>query len=55
LLGNTSKPDVWSMIDDPAAAKASVEKLRRYAIQTVYPGHGKPFAIEAFLNRYQPK
>ncbi len=55
LLGNVGKPDVWTMIDDPVAAKASVEKLRRYTIQTVYPGHGKPFAIETFLNHYQPK
>jgi glyoxylase-like metal-dependent hydrolase (beta-lactamase superfamily II) len=40
-------------MDDLAAAKASVEKLRGLEIHTVYPGHGKPFPMELFLNNYQ--
>lgn len=45
LLGNINKPELWSIIDDRSAANASVEKLRNLAINTVYPGHGKPFLI----------
>ncbi len=48
LLANTSKPDLWSIIDDQGAAEASVEKLMGYEITTVYPGHGQPFPMEAF-------
>ncbi len=32
-----------SILDDEAAARASVEKIRGLACQTVYPGHGRPF------------
>lgn len=48
LLGNTGKPAVWSLVDDPAAMRASVEKLDRFDIQTVYPGHGQPFTMAQF-------
>lgn len=48
LLGNVSKPDLWSIIDDLAAARDSVEKLKTLDIATVYPGHGKRFPWEAF-------
>ncbi|MBL8132892.1 MAG: MBL fold metallo-hydrolase [Anaerolineae bacterium] len=46
LLGNLGQPKLWSLIDDPAAAAASVEKLRPMPIRTVYPGHGKAFRIK---------
>jgi glyoxylase-like metal-dependent hydrolase (beta-lactamase superfamily II) len=45
LLGNVGKPDIWSIIDDRAAAEASIERLRPMGIGTVYPGHGKPFPM----------
>ncbi len=48
LLANTKRPDLWSIIDDTTIANASVNKLRDLEIITVYPGHGKPFAMEAF-------
>lgn len=48
LLANTSKPDLWSIIDDPDAVRASVDKLKHYDISTVYPGHGKPFSMDEF-------
>ena len=48
LLANTSKPAVWSIIDDPVAARASVETLKHLAINTVYPGHGRPFPMSMF-------
>jgi hydroxyacylglutathione hydrolase len=38
LLTNTDKPDIGSIIDDKAAANASIEKLKRLKINTVYPG-----------------
>lgn len=44
LLGNTRQPALWTLIDDEAAAHASLDKLHRRAITTVYPGHGQPFA-----------
>lgn len=47
LFENPAQPVLNSIIDDPAAAQASVEKLKGLAVQTVYPGHGKPFAFDA--------
>ena len=49
LLANTDKPALWSIIDDEDAAHASVEKLRGLDIDTVYPGHGRPFPMKMFL------
>lgn len=43
LLVNTKKPGLNSIIDDPAEARSSMEKLRGHEIRTVYPGHGSPF------------
>jgi hydroxyacylglutathione hydrolase len=51
LLANTDKPDIGSIIDDKVAVDASVEKLRNLEIDTVYPGHGKPFPMSAFTVR----
>lgn len=45
LLINSGKPAINSLIDDSAAANASLEKLKRLEIKTVYPGHGKPFPL----------
>jgi hydroxyacylglutathione hydrolase len=49
LLTNSDKPSLNSIMDDAAAADASVEKLRSLGIDTVYPGHGSPFPMELFL------
>ncbi|MFC2037414.1 MBL fold metallo-hydrolase [Chloroflexota bacterium] len=48
LLENSDKPALNSIMDDPAAAETSVEKLQRFGVDTVYPGHGKPFPMERF-------
>ncbi len=53
LLENTRQPAANSIMDDPAACKASIEKLRKYQINTVYPGHGLPFSGEAFFSSYR--
>ena len=52
LLANVDKPEVWSIIDDSVAAHASVEKLKRLQINTVYPGHGQPFPMELFMKTH---
>jgi len=52
LLANTDKPALNSIMDDLAAAQASVDKLRNLAIRTVYPGHGKPFAMQLFIRNH---
>ena len=51
LLENSDKPATNSIMDDPAACDASVEKLQGFGINTVYPGHGKPFPMEQFMKK----
>ena len=46
LLVNVSGNPRFPMIDDMAAAKASIEKLRKLNVRKVYPGHGKPFTMD---------
>jgi glyoxylase-like metal-dependent hydrolase (beta-lactamase superfamily II) len=53
LFSNTDQPALNSIMDDLPAAHASLEKLRGLAIETVYPGHGKPFSMEQFLKNFQ--
>ncbi len=48
LLENKDKPVLNSIMDDSAAANASVKKLKSLKIKTVYPGHGKPFPMGSF-------
>ena len=38
-------------INDMADFNASVEKLKKLNIKTVYPGHGKPFPMERFIQK----
>jgi glyoxylase-like metal-dependent hydrolase (beta-lactamase superfamily II) len=37
--------------DDQAAARASIEKLKTLMVNTVYPGHGMPFALSDLASR----
>ena len=48
LFENSKEPATNSLMDDPAACEASLEKLRGPEINTVYPGHGQPFAMASF-------
>jgi len=48
LLENKDKPVLNSIMDDSAAANASIKKLKSLKIKTVYPGHGKPFPMGSF-------
>jgi len=50
LLENIKKPAPSSLIDQPEAVVASVEKLKTRDIQTVYPGHGRPFLMDTLYN-----
>jgi hydroxyacylglutathione hydrolase len=52
LLINEKKPVLNYRIDDPAAAKSSVERLKAMEIDTVFPSHGKPFRFEELV--YSP-
>jgi len=47
LFENRKKPTLNSLMDDPSAARASLEKLRKLNIGFVYPGHGVPFPFAA--------
>jgi glyoxylase-like metal-dependent hydrolase (beta-lactamase superfamily II) len=49
LFENNAKPTINSIMDDPAACEASIEKLQSFEINTVYPGHGQPFPMDAFM------
>lgn len=49
LLINNRRPVLNSLVDDPAAASASIQKLESLNVNTVYPGHGKAFAMELFV------
>jgi len=49
LLENMDKPGLNSIMDDLEVASISVEKLKSLKVNTVYPGHGKPFPMELFL------
>ena len=49
LLVNTDKPAKNTLIDDSVELDTSVEKLKTLKIKTVYPGHGKPFQMEQFI------
>jgi len=55
LLENSTEPTTNSIVDDPAACEASLEKLQGFEINTVYPGHGKPFAMDFFLTGQRGK
>lgn len=46
LMENVQTPGLNSIMDNLAQAVSSLEKLARYPIRTVYPGHGKSFTME---------
>jgi glyoxylase-like metal-dependent hydrolase (beta-lactamase superfamily II) len=45
LLVNSLKPSLNRLIDDLPTARASVARLKSLGTGTVYPGHGRPFAM----------
>ena len=53
LFENRKQPSFNSIMDDPEAARASLERLKKLKIHAVYPGHGKPFPGE-MLSQINP-
>ncbi len=51
LLENTDGPALGSIMDEPEAGEASLEKLRGLEIATVYPGHGSPFLMAELVRQ----
>jgi len=49
LLENRRRPMLNSIMDDLAAARASVERLRGLPVRQVYPGHGGPFTLDQVI------
>lgn len=46
FFANTARPILNDLMDDMQAAQASLARLQGLRIETVYPGHGKPFAMD---------
>ena len=53
LFENRFKPALNSIMDDKTEAQTSFEILMRLNINTIYPGHGKPFSLEQILEKYR--
>jgi glyoxylase-like metal-dependent hydrolase (beta-lactamase superfamily II) len=49
ITSSNGKPMLNSMMYDVEAGKASLERLKTLPVQTVYPGHGKPFPWKDLL------
>ncbi len=47
------KPVFAQIFEDEKKLILSIERLKQQNIKTVYPGHGKPFAWEKFLENYK--
>ena len=45
FLENRTRPSIATFVDDAAVLRAQFERIKAMNIQTVYPGHGKPFAL----------
>ncbi len=46
LMTNTNRPEKNTLVDDAPELEASVARVKGMGIQRVYPGHGKPFAMQ---------
>jgi len=47
LFSNTKNPELNPILDDLIEANASANRLKKFKINTVYPGHGKPFLMSS--------
>ncbi|MFC2078828.1 MBL fold metallo-hydrolase [Candidatus Bipolaricaulota bacterium] len=45
FLENRTRPSIATFVDDAAVLRAEFERIKTLTIQTVYPGHGKPFVL----------
>jgi len=46
FLENRTRPSIATFVDDADALRAGFERVKGLNIQIVYPGHGKPFALD---------
>jgi len=46
FLENRTHPSIATIVDDAEALKAAFEQVKALDIRTVYPGHGKAFAMD---------
>ncbi|MCK5828485.1 MBL fold metallo-hydrolase [Candidatus Bipolaricaulota bacterium] len=46
FLQNRTRPSIATFVDDAAVLRSEFKRIKTLNIQTVYPGHGKPFALE---------
>jgi hydroxyacylglutathione hydrolase len=50
LFINAKGPAFNSIMDDRDSARATMAMLEALAIDTVYPGHGQPFAMASLMS-----
>ncbi len=54
LISNSDEsdePTINRIMDDLETANRSIDILKKLKVDTVYPGHGKPFTMNSFLTR----
>ncbi len=49
LTTKRGKPVKGALVDEANEMDASIERLKRLDIKTVYPGHGRPFTMAEYL------
>lgn len=45
LMTSTGRPQANTLVDNPEQLSASLGRVRGLGVRTVYPGHGRPFAM----------
>jgi glyoxylase-like metal-dependent hydrolase (beta-lactamase superfamily II) len=48
LFTNIKKPELNSLVDNKKDLNESVKKVKNLDINTIYPGHGKPFQMSSY-------
>lgn len=48
LFENLKSPAFSSIMDEPVIARSSASRLKNFKINTLYPGHGKPFLLKDY-------
>ena len=46
FLEDRRRPSIATLVDDADALRASYDRVKGLGIRVVYPGHGRPFALE---------
>jgi len=46
FLEDRRRPSIATFVDDADALRASYERVKGLGVRVVYPGHGRPFALE---------